>query len=103
MLTVEAPTEDTFYLILQTMIEGAASRGLSRRDLALMLQPVIFPDDERYDTEQMAELCHRATSTLERWRCIGRGPKFCKDETGRVFYTGKSWREFKELHQIPDA
>lgn len=103
MQTIEAPAEDTFYLILQTMIDGAANRGLSRKDLASMLTPIIFPDDERFDTEQMAEKCRRATSTMERWRCRGVGPEYFKDETGRVFYTGKSWREFKELHQIPDA
>jgi hypothetical protein len=103
MLTVQAPADDTFYLILQTMIDGAASRGLSRKDLALMLSPVVWPDDERYNTEQMAELCQRATSTLERWRCRGFGPEYFKDQLGRVYYTGKSWREFKELHQIPDA
>ena len=92
----EVPQVSPFYLLLQSTIDGAAQRGLPRKQLAEMLRPIIFPDDEEYDTDEAAAELGKARSTLERWRCYGTGPKFFRDEHGCIRYTGRTLREYRE-------
>ena len=85
-----------FYSLLNSLVAGAEQRGLTRQEVAAMLKPIIFPEDEEYDTEAAAVICQRSPSTLERWRSHGLGPVYFKDSFGCVTYTGKTLRQFKE-------
>ena len=93
---IQESPESPFYLLLRTTIAGAQQANLSRRELGNMLKPIIFPEDEEYDTEAAAIICQRSPSTLERWRSKGLGPAYFKDASGCVTYTGRTLREFKE-------
>jgi hypothetical protein len=86
----------SFYTLLNSLIAGAEQRGLDRHQLANMLKPVVYPDDEEFDTQAAAIICKRSPSTLERWRSKGLGPVYFKDSFGCVTYTGRTLREFEE-------
>ena len=89
-----------FYLLLQTTIEGAAQRNLPRQQLAEILRPVFYPEDEEhntkeYNTKEAAAELGKARSTMERWRCYGGGPEYFKDEHGGIIYTSETLQEYK--------
>ena len=74
------------YSLLKAAITGAEAQSLDQSDLASLLIPMLQPDDQELDTHQAAAFLGRATSTLENWRCQGKGPNYRKDENGLIRY-----------------
>lgn len=49
--------------------------------------------DATFSIEETADILHTTPANLGKWRCIGRGPRYCKDG-GNVFYTAKDLQTY---------
>ena len=74
------------YGLLRATLTGAEAQGLNQNELADLLVPLLQPDDRELDTHAAAVFCNKADSTMERYRCQGKGPNYRKDENGLVRY-----------------
>jgi hypothetical protein len=95
-------SDTNFYQLLKTIITGAEQSVLSRANLARQLHPLLYPEDQMFTTRQAAEELGRSKSTLERWRWLGVGPEYIRDERGRINYAQGALQNFVSKHKSLD-
>jgi len=49
--------------------------------------------DATFSIEETANILHTTPANLGKWRCIGRGPRYCKDG-GKILYTAKGLQTY---------